>query len=52
MRKAILIKINKERLSKNGGKYNRTFWKDVQGNKSYILIYTTSIMQVKDFYHT
>tara|TARA_R100000742_G_C4211904_1_gene38067 strand:+ start:115 stop:396 length:282 start_codon:yes stop_codon:yes gene_type:complete len=36
MRKAILIKINKERLSKNGGKYNRTFWKDVQGNKSYI----------------
>ena len=36
MRKAILIKINKERYSRNGGRYNRTFWKDIKNNESYI----------------
>ena len=38
MRKAILIKINKERYSRNGGRYNRTFWKDIKNNESSDLV--------------
>ena len=35
-REAILIKINDERYSRNGGRYNRTYWKDIKSNESYI----------------
>jgi|TARA_Y100001973_G_C5184172_1_gene326764 hypothetical protein len=36
MKKAILTKINKENISKYGGRYIRTFWKDINTNDTYL----------------